>query len=193
MGTIGGKDKKQHNDLEKLLADNGKKSFIRDKKSSADKKLRTEKQTFELLQQHWQMPDRNEVAQDQIDQKADLELAQGQIVEKLCLRKVATLLEAEQTLLKTQKSRYQPPSAVFRFELQLRQTKRVDQAASQLACYKRKSSKQSKSYIGCNAGRIGKRSNTNLQLQADLQVKILAALSARNWSNNSARNCGSTN
>ena len=132
---------KQHeNELEKLVADNGKNRLSEIKKQAQTKiaegeaKIRTSQQVLADVRQQL----RN--AQDQIDQKrADLELAQGQLTEKenLLAQGAAQIAQAEQ-ILASSKAKLDTAAAQLSSGWgQLNQMKtQLDQAASQLSAAK---------------------------------------------------------
>ena len=132
---------KQHEDeLEKLLADNGKKRLSEIKAQAQTKiadgeaKIQTSQQALADAQQQL----RN--AQDQIDQKrADLEVAQGQLTEKesLLAQGAAQIAQAEQTLANSKAKLDTAAAQLSSGWAQLNQMKaQLDQAASQLSAAK---------------------------------------------------------
>ena len=132
---------KQHeNELEKLVADNGKNRLSEIKKQAQTKiadgeaKIQTSQQALADAQQQL----RN--AQDQIDQKrADLELAQGQLTEKenLLAQGAAQIAQAEQTLASSKAKLDTAAAQLSSGWGQLNQMKtQLDQAASQLSAAK---------------------------------------------------------
>lgn len=134
------KVKRHEDELEKLLADNGKKRLSEIKAQAQAKiadgeaKIQTSQQALADAQQQL----RN--AQDQIDQKrADLELAQGQLTEKenLLAQGAAQIAQAEQTLENTKEKLDTAAAQLSSGWAQLNQTKtQLDQAASQLSAAK---------------------------------------------------------
>lgn len=132
---------KQHEDeLEKLLADNGKKRLSEIKAQAQTKiadgeaKIQTSQQALADAQQQL----RN--AQDQIDQKrADLEVAQGQLTEKesLLAQGAAQIAQAEQILASSKAKLDTAAAQLSSGWAQLNQIKaQLDQAASQLSAAK---------------------------------------------------------
>lgn len=132
---------KQHeNELEKLVADNGKNRLSEIKKQAQTKiaegeaKIRTSQQVLADVRQQL----RN--AQDQIDQKrADLEAAQGQLTEKesLLAQGAAQIAQAEQILASSKAKLDTAAAQLSSGWAQLNQMKaQLDQAASQLSAAK---------------------------------------------------------
>lgn len=132
---------KQHEDeLEKLLADNGKKRLSEIKAQAQTKiadgeaKIQTSQQALADAQQQL----RN--AQDQIDQKrADLEVAQGQLTEKesLLAQGAAQIAQTEQILASSKAKLDTAAAQLSSGWAQLNQMKaQLDQAASQLSAAK---------------------------------------------------------
>ena len=132
---------KQHEDeLEKLLADNGKKR-LSEIKAQAQAKIADGEANIQTSQQalaNAQQQLRN--AQDQIDQKrADLEVAQGQLTEKenLLAQGAAQIAQAEQTLASSKAKLDTAAAQLSSGWGQLNQMKtQLDQAASQLSAAK---------------------------------------------------------
>ncbi|WP_247908169.1 ABC transporter permease [Streptococcus anginosus] len=134
------KVKQYENELEKLVADNGKNRLSEIKKQAQTKiadgeaKIQTSQQALADAQQQL----RN--AQDQIDQKrADLELAQGQLTEKenLLAQGAAQIAQAEQTLASSKAKLDTAAAQLSSGWGQLNQMKtQLDQAASQLSAAK---------------------------------------------------------
>ena len=134
------KVKQYENELEKLVADNGKNRLSEIKKQAQTKiadgeaKIQTSQQALANAQQQL----RN--AQDQIDQKrADLEVAQGQLTEKenLLAQGAAQIAQAEQTLASSKAKLDTAAAQLSSGWGQLNQMKtQLDQAASQLSAAK---------------------------------------------------------
>lgn len=134
------KVKQYENELEKLVADNGKNRLSEIKKQAQTKiaegeaKIRTSQQVLADVRQQLR------TAQDQIDQKrADLEAAQGQITEKesLLAQGAAQIAQAEQTLASSKAKLDTATAQLSSGWAQLNQMKtQLDQAASQLSAAK---------------------------------------------------------
>lgn len=134
------KVKQYENELEKLVADNGKNRLSEIKKQAQTKiaegeaKIRTSQQVLADVRQQLR------TAQDQIDQKrADLEAAQGQITEKesLLAQGAAQIAQAEQTLASSKAKLDTATAQLSSGWAQLDQMKtQLDQAASQLSAAK---------------------------------------------------------
>lgn len=132
---------KQHeNELEKLVADNGK-NRLSEIKKQAQTKIADGEANIQTSQQALADAQRKlRTAQDQIDQKrADLELAQGQLTEKenLLAQGAAQIAQAEQ-ILASSKAKLDTAAAQLSSGWgQLNQMKtQLDQAASQLSAAK---------------------------------------------------------
>lgn len=173
---------KQHeNELEKLVADNGKNRLSEIKKQAQTKiaegeaKIRTSQQVLADVRQQL----RN--AQDQIDQKrADLELAQGQLTEKenLLAQGAAQIAQAEQ-ILASSKAKLDTAAAQLSSGWgQLNQMKtQLDQAASQLSAAKENVT-NTQATLAIAQAELEKGQMQLAAAKTDLQTKI-AALQAQ--------------
>lgn len=173
---------KQHeNELEKILADNGKNRLSEIKKQAQTKiadgeaKIQTSQQALADAQQQL----RN--AQDQIDQKrADLELAQGQLTEKenLLAQGAAQIAQAEQTLENTKEKLDTATIQLSSGWAQLNQTKtQLDLAASQLSAAKENVT-NAQATLATAQAELEKDQMQLAAAKTDLQTKI-AALQAQ--------------
>ena len=182
FGDFYRKKVKQHEDeLEKLVADNGKKRLSEIKAQAQTKiadgeaKIQTSQQALADAQQQL----RN--AQDQIDQKrADLELAQGQLTEKenLLAQGAAQIAQAEQ-ILASSKAKLDTAAAQLSSGWgQLNQMKtQLDQAASQLSAAKENVT-NAQATLAIAQAELEKGQVQLAAAKADLQTKI-AALQAQ--------------
>lgn len=132
---------KQHeNELEKLVADNGK-NRLSEIKKQAQTKIADSEANIQTSQQALADAQRQiRTAQDQIDQKrADLDLAQGQLAEKesLLAQGAAQIAQAEQILASSKAKLDTAAAQLSSGWAQLNQMKaQLDQAASQLSAAK---------------------------------------------------------
>ena len=175
------KVKQYENELEKLVADNGKNRLSEIKKQAQTKiaegeaKIRTSQQVLADVRQQL----RN--AQDQIDQKrADLELAQGQLTEKenLLAQGAAQIAQAEQ-ILASSKAKLDTAAAQLSSGWgQLNQMKtQLDQAASQLSAAKENVT-NAQATLATAQAELEKGQMQLAAAKTDLQTKI-AALQAQ--------------
>ena len=169
---------KQHEDeLEKLLADNGKKRLSEIKAQAQTKiadgeaKIQTSQQALADAQQQL----RN--AQDQIDQKrADLEVAQGQLTEKesLLAQGAAQIAQAEQTLASSKAKLDTAAAQLSSGWAQLNQMKaQLDQAASQLSAAKENGT-NTQATLAIAQAELEKGQVQLAAAKADLQKKMTA-------------------
>ncbi|AZQ42073.1 FtsX-like permease family protein [Streptococcus periodonticum] len=175
------KVKQYENELEKLVADNGKNRLSEIKKQAQTKiadgeaKIQTSQQALADAQQQL----RN--AQDQIDQKrADLELAQGQLTEKesLLAQGAAQIAQAEQTLASSKAKLDTAAAQLSSGWGQLNQMKtQLDQAASQLSAAKENVT-NAQATLATAQAELEKGQMQLAAAKTDLQTKI-AALQAQ--------------
>ncbi len=175
------KVKRYENELEKLVADNGKNRLSEIKKQAQTKiadgeaKIQTSQQALADAQQQL----RN--AQDQIDQKrADLELAQGQLTEKenLLAQGAAQIAQAEQTLASSKAKLDTAAAQLSSGWGQLNQMKtQLDQAASQLSAAKENVT-NAQATLATAQAELEKGQMQLAAAKTDLQTKI-AALQAQ--------------
>ena len=169
---------KQHeNELEKLLADNGKNRLSEIKKQAQTKiaegeaKIRTSQQVLTDVRQQLR------TAQDQIDQKrADLEAAQGQITEKegLLAQGAAQIAQAEQTLASSKEKLNTAAAQLSSGWAQLNQTKtQLDQAASQLSAAKENRT-NAQATLAATQAELEKGQTQLAAAKTDLQKKMTA-------------------
>lgn len=175
------KVKQYENELENLVADNGKNRLSEIKKQAQTKiadgeaKIQTSQQALADAQQQL----RN--AQDQIDQKrADLELAQGQLTEKenLLAQGAAQIAQAEQTLASSKAKLDTAAAQLSSGWGQLNQMKtQLDQAASQLSAAKENVT-NAQATLATAQAELEKGQMQLAAAKTDLQTKI-AALQAQ--------------
>lgn len=175
------KVKQYENELEKLVADNGKNRLSEIKKQAQTKiadgeaKIQTSQQALADAQQQL----RN--AQDQIDQKrSDLELAQGQLTEKenLLAQGAAQIAQAEQTLASSKAKLDTAAAQLSSGWGQLNQMKtQLDQAASQLSAAKENVT-NAQATLATAQAELEKGQMQLAAAKTDLQTKI-AALQAQ--------------
>lgn len=175
------KVKQYENELEKLVADNGKNRLSEIKKQAQTKiadgeaNIQTSQQALADAQQQL----RN--AQDLIDQKrADLELAQGQLTEKenLLAQGAAQIAQAEQTLASSKAKLDTAAAQLSSGWGQLNQMKtQLDQAASQLSAAKENVT-NAQATLATAQAELEKDQMQLAAAKTDLQTKI-AALQAQ--------------
>ena len=173
---------KQHeNELEKLVADNGK-NRLSEIKKQAQTKIADGEANIQTSQQALADAQRKlRTAQDQIDQKrADLEAAQGQITEKesLLAQVAAQIAQAEQTLENTKEKLDTATIQLSSGWAQLNQTKtQLDLAASQLSAAKENVT-NAQATLATAQAELEKDQMQLAAAKTDLQTKI-AALQAQ--------------
>lgn len=173
---------KQHeNELEKLVADNGK-NRLSEIKKQAQTKIADGEANIQTSQQALADAQRQlRTAQDQIDQKrADLEAAQGQITEKesLLAQVAAQIAQAEQTLENTKEKLDTATIQLSSGWAQLNQTKtQLDLAASQLSAAKENVT-NAQATLATAQAELEKDQMQLAAAKTDLQTKI-AALQAQ--------------
>ena len=175
------KVKQYENELEKLVADNGKNRLSEIKKQAQTKiaegeaKIRTSQQVLADVRQQLR------TAQDQIDQKrADLEAAQGQITEKesLLAQGAAQIAQAEQTLASSKAKLDTAAAQLSSGWGQLNQMKtQLDQAASQLSAAKENVT-NAQATLATAQAELEKGQMQLAAAKTDLQTKV-AALQAQ--------------
>lgn len=169
---------KQHeNELEKLVADNGK-NRLSEIKKQAQTKIADSEANIQTSQQALADAQRQiRTAQDQIDQKrADLDLAQGQLAEKesLLAQGAAQIAQAEQILASSKAKLDTAAAQLSSGWAQLNQMKaQLDQAASQLSAAKENLT-NGQATLAIAQAELGKGQVQLAAAKADLQKKMTA-------------------
>ncbi|MGT2942812.1 FtsX-like permease family protein [Streptococcus constellatus subsp. viborgensis] len=169
---------KQHeNELEKLVADNGK-NRLSEIKKQAQTKIADGEANIQTSQQALADAQRQlRTAQDQIDQKrADLDLAQGQLTEKesLLTQGAAQIAQAEQILASSKAKLDTAAAQLSSGWAQLNQMKaQLDQAASQLSAAKENLT-NGQATLAIAQAELEKGQDQLAAAKADLQKKMTA-------------------